>query len=303
MPKNTPVFYDADVVIELLQAKKQALLRLLEVLVAFEHDQACELRIIGSVAECGYWLDSDLDAYLDKARFEQAWEAWLRLDSAHEKLDAIFYPLPMFKAQIERTGLRPQAVIDRLRAWHDEKKLIAEFAQRRQEKILRSLDSAWVFVEKLAFLKTLADFEQSRLTHEDDADLAASLAQDLCYARYIEKVAFRFVWVGLMILSRYEFLLQPKATEVMFKFSEKDWHEWVEVLANPTTQRPPFIMPASDLVADFYRCQETRRQGLMTSHSALNPTHRITAWQQAFEALDTYTREWIAQNWRPLRFD
>jgi hypothetical protein len=281
--------------IEALKRKKSALLAMLERLIEFEQAQPCRLFVVGSVPLCEYWLDSDLDVYLDESEFASAQSAWLDLAQSDEKLDAIVSPAPAFLAQIKRDGVDPSEAKQRLIEFSDEADLIDEFAQRRHDKILRCLDSSGYFIDQLESLKQLIE-KQGKKTSTRPGD--GSIDSSLLYGQAVSEAAFRFVWVSVMILSRYEMLWSPVGAEAEHWVSADKWNQWVAILVQPQADRSSFIVPHAQQVEDFYRHKHENASNNPPLLPADEVLQKLSFWQQALEDFEEYTRQWIAENWR-----
>lgn len=264
--------------IALLRVKKRELIGLLERLQTFEQTYAVELKVIGSVPESCYWLDSDVDVYWVDPGSSEGWAAWQALGQAHPKLDLIIDPTDEYKAHIMQQGVAPAGLLKRLKAFSDEPALIDRFAQYRHDKLVRTLDNSVYPLQQVIVLKSQA--------------VAANPA--VLYGPEVKQLAFRFVWVGLMILSRYEHLLHPLGAEVANTLSVDDWWTWVDCLAHPSCDRPPFLVQDANLVAEVYGAAH---QQAWQSPQAIQAG--LQAWLDAFKAFDTYTREWVSENWTP----
>mgnify|MGYP005749061891 CR=1 FL=1 len=281
--------------IEALKRKKSVLLTMVDRLIEFEEMHKCELLVVGSVPLCEYWLDSDLDVYLDASKFVSASKDWLALAEHDEKLDAIVSPAPAFLEQIKRDGVRPSEVKQRLVEFSDESDLIQCFAQRRHDKILRCLDSTGYFVDQLESLKRQIEKQHTNsTTRPGDCAIESSLL----YGQEVGEAAFRFVWVSVMILSRYEMLMSPIGAEAEHWVTVEKWRQWVKVLAQPQTDRMPFIVAHAQWVEDFYRHKHDKTPVTNPPLQANDAVQKLAFWQQALEDFEEYTRQWIAENWR-----
>ncbi|WP_157792627.1 hypothetical protein [Thiomicrospira microaerophila] len=282
--------------IDQLQQKKQKLIDLMTHLIRFEQRYGTPLWVVGSVARCRYWLDSDVDVYLDLALFKQAHPedeyAWVALDEL-ASIDMIVYPPHAFKKRIEAQGIRPDELRRKLAMFDDEASLIKVFAQRRIKKIERTLDNSHFMVAKVVKLQGMY-VKATQSAFDDDAFLANMLVYD----QRVQQLAFRFVWVGLMILSRYEHFFDPKGAEVKGMISETDWQHWCDQLAQPTTDRAPFVMPGRERVADLYRyLDSTNAYKIQPTPKAIEPMKRLGEWIDSFAEFECYTRAWLTTNW------
>lgn len=269
--------------IGLLRAKKRELIRLLEKLETFEKAYSVKLKVIGSVPEFCYWLDSDIDVYWVNPDSSEVWAAWQALGQAHPKLDLIIDPTDEYKAHIMQQGVAPVDLLQRLIAFSDEPALIECFAQYRHDKVVRTLDNSAYQLQQVIDIKLALD---------DGPQIAISSA--VLQGAEVKALAFRFVWVGLMILSRYEHLMHPIGAEVAQTVSANDWLSWVDRLAHPSCVRPPFIVKDANLVAEVYGAVHQQAwQSPQTIQSGLQ------LWLDAFMRFDTYTRTWISEYWTP----
>lgn len=286
--------------IEKLKQKKTGLIGLLEKLAAFEITHGVELWVIGSVAECGYWLDSDLDVFLDENCKKEVWQTWLDLDAEHGELDAIFNPKPEFKTRILESGERPSEVIAKLNLFDSEQGLIEQFAKRRHDKILQTLDNSAYFIDRLEGFKSMIANGLNKF-EEGVKDQAFSRYLERSYLQsvYVENVAFRFVWVSLMVLSRYEHLLEPIGPEIKDHISARDWLKWVDELAHSRAGRPAFMIQQAALIEDFYQAMEFEQtlDDDAQSDESIDVTARLNEWVTAYWCFDRDTREWLAKHW------
>ena len=264
---------DNSKLVKLLKLKRQSLCGLLQNLVAFEQRYLVEVLVVGSVAQCQYWLDSDLDVFLPAGQDSDLHAAWFELSRTDSTFDMIIDPAIEYKRQILAEGRRPQVLLDLLNKFHDEAMLIAAFPNVRKAKILRTLDNSRFFIAELASIKSNT---LSPVT--------------LQWQFKVEQVAFRFVWVSVMILSRYDHLFHPIGAEIRHQVSASDWMDWVGELAQASQQRPAFEVKYAELIAHFYRnktaCDEFAVQD-------------VDSWIDAFWAFDSYTRDWLAEHWLP----
>lgn len=280
----------------LLETKKQRLMSGLDALVQFEKKHDVSLRLVGSVPECAYWLDSDIDVYLDRNMLVKEPDAWIELDEC-DSFDVIVQPDIGFKQRILSEGVSPTEAKARLAAFNGEIRLVEGFAKRRYNKILQTLDNSRYFLKQLARLQA---FYTRHTTTPFQSGQVDSFLQALAYDVRIGKVAFRFVWVGLMVLSGYEHLEQPKSREMEYRFGIEDLKKWHQQLGEPIENRAPFDISGAELVLDFY--QRVERGVLSNPFSLpadLDPIKRVDEWQQAFEAFDHYTRQWLEHHWKP----
>jgi hypothetical protein len=276
----------------LLAAKKDSLLLLLDQLMAFEQTHRVSLSVIGSVAELAYWLDSDLDVYLDQHCSPLTWSAWLDLDASQPKLDAICYPSSTFKQTILEQGKRPLQVKEALQQFSQWHRLIEQFPQRRHDKILCTLDNSAHYVaqlqDRLTWIKGLSAGSSGSLEHARIEDYA------FIYHQPLKQLAFRFVWIVVMLLSRYEQLFSPQGAEVAQTVTAEQWQQWVKTLAKPTATRPALTLPQSELVADLVA--EFYAQVYPNNADVLS---YLNEWLRHYEAFETVVRDWIAQHWLP----
>lgn len=279
------------VLIERLTAKKQQLLADLARLIAFEQRYGVVLKVIGSVPQCAYWLDSDIDVYVDASALPHRPQTWQLFD-ASDNFDLILHPNDVFKQHILLEGVSPHEARYRLAGFDGQRELIRHFAARRYSKMQRTLDNSAFYLAQLAPLQKLC-LAQTGFT---DAFAAGVVCQP-----DIGQVAFRFVWLSLMVLSGYEHWLAPKGHEMQYRLRVEDWQACYRLLTQPTTNRAAFDCPGAALVEDFYR-RLTDQAWLHSNGDGadVDPLVRLNAWQQAFIDFEGYTRRWLDQNWAPF---
>lgn len=277
----------------LLKVKTQSFVQLLDQLRAFEQTHRVSLSVIGSVAEQAYWLDSDLDVYLDEHCSPLTWSAWLDLGASQPKLDAICYPSATFKQTILEQGKRPLQVKEALQPFSQWHRLIEQFPQRRHDKILCTLDNSAHYVAQLRDRMMLITDLSANATHCCGQDLSTT---DYAFIYYqpLKQLVFRFVWVVVMLLSRYEQLFAPKGAEVAQTVTPEQWRQWFKTLTKPTAARPALVIAQADeiadLVAKFYQQTEPNNPDVI---SYLND------WLTHYADFEAAVRYWIAQHWLP----
>jgi hypothetical protein len=277
----------------LLEVKTQSLVQLLDQLIVFEQTHRVSLSVIGSVAEQAYWLDSDLDVYLDEHCSPLTWSAWLDLGESQPKLDAICYPSSTFKQTILEQGKRPAIVKEALQQFTQWHRLIELFPQRRHDKILCTSDNSAHYVAQLRNrMMLITDLSASATPCYDQNRSSTDYA--FIYYQPLKQLVFRFVWVVVMLLSRYEQLFSPQGAEVAETVTPEQWRHWFKTLTKSTASRPALVIAQSDviagLVAEFYQQIEPNNPDVI---------RYLNDWLTHYAAFEAAVRHWIAQHWLP----